>query len=202
MRSHAHRGPTTRSSGPPASVAGGYPRGFAARRPLNVDVGRRTNNVGGAVLNLTRIGLLKVVFAALIASSFGVLSGCYSTDSLGRKIGVWDPLPDDVPKGYAEFHLVLVAETRIFIQINVRRTADKSGWALHGVTSNNYVRIAAPPGLQEFTIGGNAQMIPITDKMVTPVDLVVETVDTKDYRRTVLTFRVVVRDPVPPTPLR
>jgi len=32
------RCPTTRSSGPPANGAGGYPRGFAARRPLNVDV--------------------------------------------------------------------------------------------------------------------------------------------------------------------
>jgi len=86
---------------------------------------------------------------------------------------------------------------------------------MHNATRSTFIRIAAPPGLQEFSVGDNHLVpIPITENMVTPVEIRVRSehiTGTRTETHGAFTLRTPVRrydlywivgDPKPVTPLQ
>ena len=117
---------------------------------------------------------------------FAWLCGCYSVDSEGHKVGIRDGLPRGAPKGFAEFRLSLDSNVQ---SVTVRRPGDKNLLGADIVQLNGgksaLLRIAAPPGLQEFLVAGQKRItVPISEDMITPVELQIRTVGQSLFRDT------------------
>lgn len=101
-----------------------------------------------------------------------LVCGCYSHDSHGRQYAIRDPLPKDAPKGFADFTLKLDSECQ---QVGVLRIGDNflSGEFMLQITKRGscLLRMAAPPGDQKFRVAGTLVTVPITNGMVTPVEI-------------------------------
>jgi len=115
-----------------------------------------------------------------------LLCACYSVDSQGRKVAVRDGLPKGSAKGFAEFRLSLDSDVQ---SITVRRVGDRNllGADLVQISGRRSasIRIAAPLGLQQFLIAGQARVtVPISEGMITPVELQVRTIGASLFRDT------------------
>ena len=141
----------------------------------------------------------------LVVLLLALLCGCYSIDSQGRKIGVRDGLPEGTAKGFAEFRLSLHSDVQ---SVRVRRVGDRKllGADLIQISGGKsaLIRIAAPPGPQEFLVASQKRItVPITEGMITPVELEVRTVGPslfRDIPSCDVTFRVSA--PIQHVPIR
>ncbi|MDB6058094.1 MAG: hypothetical protein JWO95_1938 [Verrucomicrobiales bacterium] len=98
--------------------------------------------------------------------------GCYSHDSHGRQYAIRDPLPKDAPKGFADFTLTLDSDCQ---KVGVLRIGDNflAGEFMLQITKRGscLLRMAAPPGDQKFRVASTLVVVPITNGMVTPVEI-------------------------------
>ena len=146
------------------------------------------------------IDMHRILFAGLVLALVALPADGAASAAAARKGDVYDKLPKDVPKGFAEFRLATFDGSDSSLGgLRVRWSEDKGLFSDRKVKFGQSLRIAVPPGEQVFLIGArkDPETVPIEVGKVTPVDLVVST-RSSDHQGTTYSVRVIVRAAIDP----